>query len=117
MPIAAPLEMTSQGPDRTIALSHEHLEDSGTGDQISSHLHEMAGDEESERADCQLSLDLRGVRRITSNGLNELIGINRLARNRGVRLVLLDVQESVRDVFAITRLERMFEFSCSTAEA
>jgi nucleotide-binding universal stress UspA family protein len=35
-----------------------------------------------------------------------LIGINSQARNCGVRLVLLDVQEAVRDVFALTRLER-----------
>ena len=38
------------------------------------------------------------------------IGLNSEARSRGIFIQLLDVCPSVRDVFKLTRLERMFEF-------
>ena len=55
-----------------------------------------------------LKLDLGGVDCISSVGLNELISINRKARKLGVKLILTEVGETVREVFVLTRLERMF---------
>ncbi|WP_442505829.1 STAS domain-containing protein [Novipirellula sp. SH528] len=55
-----------------------------------------------------LKLDLGGVDWLSSVGLNELISINRKARKLGVKLILTEVGETVREVFALTRLERMF---------
>lgn len=78
------------------------------------HLEELSPVEICSGGTVRLNLDLKRVERISSDGLNELIGINSLARSRGVRLVLLDVQEAVRGIFALTRLERMFEFECSS---
>ena len=95
---------------QTVTLSQEHLNNMGAARQVAGHLDQLA----ESAADSQLNIDLKEVERITSAGLNELIGINSQARSCGVRLVLLDVQEAVRDVFALTRLERMFEFD-STA--
>ncbi len=57
-----------------------------------------------------LFVDMSEIERITSEGLNELIALNSEARSRGVSIQLLDVCPSVRDVFKLTRLERMFEF-------
>ena len=113
MSTAESLHVTSQGPQTTIALQAGHLNHVGAVRQISTHLQELAASEPSSRSSIQLNLDLKRVERITSAGLNELIGINTLARSHGIRLVLLDVQESVREIFALTRLERMFEFHCS----
>ncbi|MEM8671483.1 MAG: STAS domain-containing protein [Planctomycetota bacterium] len=59
----------------------------------------------------KLNLDFRQVNRVGSEGLNELIAINSHARCDGVQVVLVNVQENVREVFSMTRLERLFEFA------
>ena len=105
-------KVEAQGEWRTITLGGDQLNRLGAGREITVHLEELAF-EETTREAAQLNLDLKKVEGITSAGLNELIGINSQARNRGIRLVLLDVQESVREIFNLTRLERMFEFDCS----
>ena len=105
-------KVEEQGESRTITLGDDQLNRFGAGREITVHLEELAS-EEATREAVQLNLDLKKVEGITSAGLNELIGIYSQARNRGIRLVLLDVQESVREIFNLTRLERMFEFDCS----
>ena len=111
----ASIRVTSQGFQATIPLLQDHLNQVGAGREISTQLKELAAVNSSSRSSIQLNLDLKQVERITIAGLNELIGINSLARSSGIRLVLLDVQESVREIFALTRLERMFEFRNSAA--
>jgi len=113
MPFVESLQVTSPESLATIALSQDQLTQAGLGCDINSHLNAVSGNEQDSTARIQLNLDLGQVERISSAGLNELIGINSAARSRGIRLVLLDVQESVREVFVLTRLERMFEFASS----
>jgi anti-anti-sigma factor len=55
-------------------------------------------------------LDLQSWTRISSEALNELISLHTLAKTVGVRLVLANVASDLRKIFAITRLERMFDF-------
>ncbi|TWU25002.1 putative anti-sigma factor antagonist BtrV [Novipirellula galeiformis] len=55
-----------------------------------------------------LNLDLGDVDWLSSVGINELIQVNRKARKVGVKFVLTEVGDSVREVFELTRLERMF---------
>ena len=64
-----------------------------------------------DRADLELTVDFSDIGRLTSIALNELINMNRQARTRGVQLVLANVSDSLRDIFTLTRLERMFNFS------
>ncbi|WP_160168266.1 STAS domain-containing protein [Novipirellula maiorica] len=64
--------------------------------------------EQSSQSVQTLKLDLGGVDRLSSVGVNELIEINRKARKMGVKLILTEVGEAVQEVFAVTRLERMF---------
>ena len=98
------------GNNRVVSLSADHLNQMAAARQLGIDLHDLF----EERCDAaRWSLDFREVDHITSVGLNELIGINSQARSRGVQLVLLDVCDSVRDVFALTRLERLFEFESS----
>jgi anti-anti-sigma factor len=61
-----------------------------------------------------INVDFGGIDRISSVGLNGLIQMNSKSRSHGVRLVLMDVPESVLDVFRLTRMERMFEFGSTT---
>lgn len=58
-----------------------------------------------------IELDLSAMRMITSQTLNELIKLNTRAKSCGVRLVLTNLADNLRDIFAITRLERMFELA------
>ena len=60
-----------------------------------------------------LNVDFGKIDRISSVGLNGLIQMNSKSRNHGVRLVLIDVPRTVREVFKLTRMERMFEFDSS----
>ena len=117
MPIADQSDLLSQDSSQAISLTQEHLNDFGSALPISAQLEQVMDSNEEDQADRELNLNLGQVGRITSAGLNELIGINSLARSRGFRVVLLDVQEAVREVFTLTRLERMFEFRCSAIEA
>ena len=71
---------------------------------------QQASDDAQSSGSSRLALDLGQVSRIRSAGLNGLIAVNSNARCDGLRVVLLNVQEGVREVFSLTRLERMFEF-------
>lgn len=107
--------VTLRNAETTITLEHQHLNRIGSGAELANQLKEMVTDGEPTSDPIAVNLDLQWIERITSVGLNELIGINAAARSRGIRLVLLNVSESVREVFSLTRLERMFEFGCSQA--
>ena len=58
-----------------------------------------------------IALDLGEMKMLTSQTLNELITLNTRAKSCGVRLVLTNLADDLRDIFAITRLERMFELA------
>ncbi len=58
-----------------------------------------------------IEIDLGEMKMITSQTLNELITLNTRAKSCGVRLVLTNLADNLRDIFAITRLERMFELA------
>jgi anti-anti-sigma factor len=111
------VRINSEGTSRMVSFSSEHINRMETARQISWQLSELIGEDKGQN-DHQgvLNLDFKEIDWISSAGLNELIGINSQARSQGVRIVLVDVQQSVRDVFALTRLERMFEFSSSTVQ-
>ncbi|TWU59028.1 STAS domain protein [Rubripirellula tenax] len=99
------------GAETTVTFSPDDINRTDTARQISSDFGDWI--EGTQYDDCPLDsvvLDFREIDRIGSAGLNGLIGINSKARSHGVRLILSNVQESVLDVFALTRLERMFEF-------
>lgn len=100
-----------EGTERVVLIPHEEINDSLAAREISVQLVELIDSEtDSEEGELEtLHLDLHQIDWISSVGLNELIGIHRRARSRGIRLVLSNVRESVRDVFALTRLERTFE--------
>lgn len=53
-------------------------------------------------------LDLGDVRAIASVALNHLIGFHTKARGQGIHVAITDVQPAVREVFEITRLDRVF---------
>lgn len=100
-----------EGPQQTIIFSEQHLNSSETAVKVGQLLRDRLDEG---AAEC-LNVDLTNIGRINSAGLNELISINSQCRSLGVRLVLIDVRDSVREIFALTRLERMFEFYSTSA--
>jgi len=111
------IRITERGTATTVSFSSEHINEIETARQIGWQLIELISNgRETNDENGLLYLDFKEIHRITSAGLNELIGINSQARSNGVRLVLVDVPPSVRDVFALTRIERMFEFSSTTVD-
>ncbi len=108
------IRVTAEGTCKMVSFSSEHINRIETARQIGWQLTELIDSDQTaiDDNDC-LNLDFKNINWISSVGLNELIGINSLARSHGIRVVLVDVPQSVRDIFAITRLERMFEFSKS----
>ncbi|GAA5509974.1 STAS domain-containing protein [Novipirellula caenicola] len=102
-----------KGLEQTISCSTQQLNSLKTARKFSQELVRwMRCQTESEDRSSQsvqtLKLDLGGVDRLSSVGVNELIEINRKARKLGVKLILTEVGETVQEVFAVTRLERMF---------
>jgi anti-anti-sigma factor len=104
------------GTEKVISFSHNDINDMTTARQIAGHVGEMMerSDGPDEHAWETLNVDFQRVKRVSSVALNQLIGIQSQARSRGIRLVLTNVPHSVREVFALTRLERMFEFAAAT---
>ena len=62
-------------------------------------------------------LDLSEVAFIPSMGLGTLVMLMRNLKKNGQRLLLVGVQPEVRTVFAITRLDKLFEMHASLEAA
>jgi len=100
--------------DFTIPIRNDHLNQTGSCDELLQAMSRLLANEAPVSDSIEVKLDLQRIERINSTGLNRLIGMSRKARNSGVRLVLLNVQDSVREIFVLTRLERMFELRGAT---
>ncbi len=62
----------------------------------------------------RVEVDFADVQSLSSANLGGLIQVNREARGLGADLVLTNVGDPVRDIFKLTRLDRMFTFANST---
>jgi anti-anti-sigma factor len=112
------IRVSASGTTRIVSFSSEHINRMETARQIGWQLNELLDSEVwSDAQEDSLNLDFKDIHWISSAGLNELIGINSMTRSQGVKLILLNVPDKVRDVFELTRLERMFEFSSSAVHA
>ena len=109
------IEIRLAGTEEAISFAVEELRSISGARNVRWQLDRMIKDvgEESVPVDQSspvVLIDLSKLGWIGSVGLNELISMNRSARSRGVRIVLQNVQDSLRSIFQLTRLERMFEF-------
>jgi anti-sigma B factor antagonist len=107
------IRVVSAGMEQTVSLSPSQLNNLESARQTKRYLTELLSSRSMQSSEARLNLCFKAIHHLNSTGLNQLIGINAQARLHGVQLVLVDVQESIRQVFAVTRLERMFEFSSS----
>lgn len=61
-----------------------------------------------QRRPAVLQIDLARVQRLASEGLNQLIQVNCHARDQGVQLVLVNLNQPLANIFQLTRLDRLF---------
>lgn len=54
-------------------------------------------------------IDLGGVDYIDSTGLGTLVAINKQARNRGGSVIVKGLQGLAKELFKLTRLDKVFE--------
>lgn len=103
-------ESIPQEADDLVPISVEQLVNLTGCPNFSDRLQRAIGDAQSEGR-LRLALDFRKVDRVCTAGLSELIAINSHARGDGLSVVLVNVQDEIREVFSLTRLERLFEFA------
>jgi anti-sigma B factor antagonist len=65
----------------------------------------------------QLLLNFTGVEFLSSAALNKLIILDKKVKSKEGKLVLSDLRQEIREVFAITRLDKLFTISDSQQEA
>lgn len=66
-------------------------------------------------AGTHLALDLANVDFLTSTALGKLVSVHRKLKAKGGRFTLENVQPRIREIFAITALDRVIEFGPSKA--
>lgn len=64
-----------------------------------------------------LLLNFTGVEFLSSAALNKLIILDKKVKSRGGKLVLSDLRQEIKEVFAITRLDQLFTISDSEQQA
>lgn len=107
--IVTNLRTTADNADNIITLEQDHLNEIGSCVDVTGRLHDIADELETTES-VSVLLDFQWIEKITSVGLNELIKIHTEARRRGIQIILGNVSTSVRDILALTRLERLFDF-------
>ncbi|HRX77945.1 MAG TPA: STAS domain-containing protein, partial [Pirellulaceae bacterium] len=63
-----------------------------------------------------LLLNFTGVEFLSSAALNKLIILDKKVKSSGGKLVLCDLRQEIKEVFAITRLDQLFSISNSEQE-
>ena len=103
--------------DNIITLEQDHLNQIGSCQDVTGRLDDIVEEAADQSPNLDVMLDFQWIEKITSIGLNELIKINTEARRRGVRIILGNVSKTIREIFALTRLERLFEFEAARISA
>ena len=64
----------------------------------------------------QLLLNFTGVEFLSSAALNKLIILDKKVKSNGGKLVLCELRQEIKEVFAITRLDQLFTIKDSESE-
>jgi anti-sigma B factor antagonist len=64
-----------------------------------------------DKGDCDVVIDFCNVDIITSSGIATLMELRRLLHEHKHRLVLCGVSQAIQGIFAVTGLDRVFEFA------
>ena len=64
-----------------------------------------------DKVDCDIVIDFYNVDIITSSNLSSLLKLRKICADSGRRVVLSSVPSSIKNVFKITGIDEIFEFS------
>ena len=107
------LEVGKNGDVIVVSLGKHRVLDELTVNKISDELLGVA-----DRPDChRLLLDFSGVAQLSSAMLAKLLKLRRKMEAKGENLRLCGVNSQLRSVFAITRLDRLFDIMDTEAGA
>jgi anti-sigma B factor antagonist len=86
-------------------------------DTITERMQEQVSAAAAQRPALPVILDMSHVEYVPSLGLGALVGLMRRLRQDGHRFLLVGLQHEIRKLFAITRLDKLFEFRTSVDDA
>jgi anti-anti-sigma factor len=101
--------VSQRGEDLVARFLSPQLNEPDVAQEISERL--QAALESCPQSVKSVHLDLGGVRSIASLALNHLLDFHAKAAGQGIDVQITDVQPAVREVLAITRLDRMFRLA------
>jgi anti-sigma B factor antagonist len=86
-------------------------------DTIIEQMQEQVSTAATQRPGMPVILDMAKVEYVPSLGLGALVGLSRRLRQDGHRFLIVGLQHEVRTLFAITRLDKLFEIRSSVDDA
>ncbi len=95
-------EAVSSDDDSPSTVRHEGDLDIVTSEEVKRQLAEMV-----EGGSATVTLDLRDVGFVDSSGLGALVAVHHYAEARGAQLVVKSAPSHVRDLFNLTRLDKL----------
>jgi anti-anti-sigma factor len=107
-----PSNVTFDGDRAVIRVSGVHFDDAADpkpGEQLYRLIDDLGRSE--------VALDFENVRFVSSIGLTILVSINKRLRAAGGRLIILNVQPPVCEIFSVTHLETLLEIHPKITEA
>ncbi len=107
------LSVQYDGEIAIVRFRHHKILDEPTINEITEELSELVHRTHSPK----LLISFEGVDHITSGMLGTLVRINGHIRQRDGQLRLVDISESIYEIFRITQLERVFQIHRSVDEA
>jgi anti-anti-sigma factor len=111
-PAPAPITVERTGPAIVARIPLKMLDDAEL-----KHLSQLVDQSAAEAGVTVVVLDMSRVQILPSIGLGALVQISNKCRARQQRMVLAALTPQVRQVFAITRLDRVLEMSDSVEKA
>ena len=97
----------------TIVFDDARMLDEVTLEQLSTELHEMLNKTTEER----VILDFRNVKFMSSSFLGKLVQVHKKTMEFKVKLKLCSIDPEIRQVFKITRLDKLFDIESDEASA
>lgn len=110
MPHPAVISVESQADSVVIHVLLDHLDDTNIET-----VRESVEDAGSKSPHLPVILDMAQVYFVVSLSLGVLVELSQQFKGRGQRLVLTNLQAPVRQVIAITRLDKLFEIQGDSA--
>ena len=107
------LEVSEIGDVSVVRFVDRRILDAANIEGLGDELFELVETDHRKR----MLLNFTGVEFLSSAALNKLIILDKKVKSQGGKLVLCDLRQEIKEVFAITRLDQLFTISDSEQKA